>query len=89
MPPEVVKLTPLNIVLEFQSANGSAAQIKVEYAKETITSVLDFVSGSHVTVTGGQSTYRVSQKDLIPGVTYYIRVVPLVQIYLKGRNWLY
>ena len=80
MPPKVVKLTTLNIVLEFQAANGSATHSQVEYAREEAGSVLDFESGSRVTVSDGASSYNVSQSELLPGETYHIRVVPLVYI---------
>ena len=89
MPPKVVILTTLNIVLEFQAANGSATHIQVEYAKEETASVLDFKSGSHVTVSGGKSMYQVSQEMLQPGTTYHIRVVPLVRIYSGSRELFY
>ena len=89
MPPKVVTLTTSSIVLVFQAANGSATHSQVEYANEEAASLLSFESGSRVTVNGGESTYRVSQKNLKPGETYHIRVVPLVRVYSKRREWFY
>ena len=89
MPPKVVTLTAISIALEFQAANGSATHTQVEYAKEKPASVLRFESGSSVTVTGGESTYQVSQTKLNLGATYHIRVVPLVRIYSGRREYFY
>ena len=89
MPPRVVSLTPISILLEVQAANGSATHSQVEYAKEKAASVLNFESGSRVTVTGGESSYQVSQKNLKPGETFHIRVVPLVGIYSNYREFFY
>ena len=89
MPPRVVTLTPISIVLEFQAANGSATHTQLEYANEEAASVLSFVSGSRVTVTGGESTYQVSQTKLKPGETYHIRVVPLVDVSIRYRELFY
>ena len=80
MPPWVVTLTTSSVVLEFPAANRSATHSQVEYAKEEAASTFNFQSGSRVTVTGAESTYRVSQTNLITGQTYDIRVVPLVYI---------
>ena len=88
VPPKVVTLTTSSVVLEFQAANGSATHNKVEYAKEVTASVLSFESGSRVIVTG-ESTYQVSQKNLITGATYHFRVVPLVRIYSNYRELFY
>ena len=89
MPPRVVTLTPISIVLEFQAANGSATHTQVEYAKDKAASVLSFESGSRVTVTGGESTYQVSQTKLKPGETYHIRVVPLVDVSTRYTELFY
>ena len=89
VPPKVITLTPISIVLEFQAANGAATRIQVEYAREFTASVLNFESGSYVTVVGGKWTYQVSQKNLIPGATYHIRVVPLVQVNSGYRQLFY
>ena len=86
MPPKVVTLTTSSIVLEFQAANRSAFRNQVEYARAKSASVLDFVSGSYVTVIGGKRTYQVLQENLIPGATYHIRVVPLVRLF-SGRSY--
>ena len=89
MPPMVVTLTTSSIVLEFQAANGSATHSQVEYAKAEAASVLSFESGSRVTTTGRESSYQVLQTKLKPGETYHIRVVPLVRVYSKYREWFY
>ena len=89
MPPRVVSLTPISILLEVQAANGSATHSQVEYAKEKAASVLSFESGSRVTVTGGESSYQVSQTKLKPGETYHIRVVPLVDVSIRSRELFY
>ena len=89
MPPRVVSLTPISILLEVQAANGSATHSQVEYAKEKAASVLSFEGGSRVTLTGGESSYQVSQKNLKLGETYHIRVVPLVRIYSYYREFFY
>ena len=88
MPPKVVTITTSSIVLEFQAANGTTTRYEVEYAREVAASVLSFQSGSRVTA-AGESTYQVSQKNLITGATYNIRVVPLIQVNSGYRLLLY
>ena len=69
--------------------NMISSRSQSDLTESVSASVLRFVSGSRVTVTGRESTYQVSQTKLKPGETYHIRVVPLVDVSIRSRELFY
>ena len=84
-PPTVLSLTTLAVGMEIQGPNGSAKYIYVEHALVEFGSISGFQQGARITVVNRKNMYRLSQRELLPGRTYHIRVVPWVV--LPGNKW--
>ena len=80
-PPRITTVTTFSVLMEFQAANETTSSYVLEYARERVASPLGFKTGSTVRPIDDQSSYSVSQGNLIPGATYHIRIVPYVGTY--------
>ena len=75
--PTVIEVSTYYATIEFSHADGPADSYLAEYA---LTTLSEYSEGSYVNVVDGQERYRIKQPSLIPGRSYFIRIVPRVRI---------
>ena len=78
--PKVIDVTTSSALLEFKQANGTTHNYQLEYAQITNSTTEKYVKGAKINAVHGQSTYWITQRGLIPGRHYQLRIIPNIHI---------
>ena len=72
-------MTTSSVTIEFQAANGTTSYYQVEFGMYQ--SVQTYNTGRRITGQLGQTVYRFTESNLIPGRSYVFRITPYVRSY--------